>query len=143
MDRKNATYAKINDSQWRVDPDGVSTFELANFSAPTKVCQVTFVIVGVNSMPLQGTTGQVQNMPMGYVGEYTPQHGGPGHWSIQGPPGTSNAALQSAITAYVIAQQVAARNPTYTGGSNSLCLTPAAPNLTLTTATGKENSSGR
>ena len=128
-DRKNATYAKINDAQWRIDDDGLSTFELANFDVGNKPCRVSFVILGVSSQPLEGTTGQVQHMPQGYVGEYTPQHGGTGHWSIHGPAGTPQAILQQAITNYVIAQRVASVNTTYSGGSPSQCQTPAAPNV--------------
>jgi len=132
--RGNAAYATINDSQWRIDPDGMSTFEGPNFNVPEKRCKVSFVILGVNSLPPQGTTGQVQGMPTGYVGEYTPQHGGNGHWSIHGPPGTPNATLQATITEYVInrgniGRPVTAVNPLYGGGSPSQCQTPAAPNL--------------
>jgi len=129
--RGNAAYATINDSQWRIDPDGMSTFEGPNFNVPEKRCKVSFVILGVNSLPPQGTTGQVQGMPTGYVGEYTPQHGGNGHWSIRAPAGTVDATLQQAITTYVIAQQVASINNTYTGGRRSRCQTPAAPNLAI------------
>jgi hypothetical protein len=127
-DKKNAEYAKINDGQWRIDPDGLSTFEGPDFNMPNKPCKVFFVILGVTSHPAPGTIGQVQDMPIGYVGEYTPQFG-LGHWSIHGPPGTPNATLQQAITAYVIAQQAASVNATYTGRSPSQCKTPAAPNL--------------
>jgi len=126
--RKNATYAKINDAQWRIDSDGLSTFELAQFNVPAKPCQVSFVVVGVNSQPVQGTTGPIQYMPVGYIGEYTPQLGGAGHWSIHGPNGTPAATLQLEITTYVIAQLAAAVNPTYTGGSPSQCQTTNAPN---------------
>jgi len=126
---KNATYALINNSQWRIDDDGLSTFELANFSVTDKRCQVAFVITGVASSPVPGTEGPVQGMAEGFVGEYTPQHGGVGHWSIHGPHGTQPAALQAQITANVIARRAAARNASYTGSSNSLCQTPAAPNL--------------
>lgn len=128
VDYKNATYAKINDGQWRIDPDGLSTFELPNFNVPGKRCMVSFVIEGVTSMPAQGTQGQIQNMPPGFIGEYTPQHGGPGHWSLQGPMGTPNAVLQTAITTYVIQNAAAQVNPTYTGGNQSTCTTPNAPN---------------
>jgi hypothetical protein len=129
IDKKNATYAKVNDGQWRVDPDGVSTFEDPPFSAPTKACKASFVVLGVNSRPAQGTRGQIQNMPTGYEAEYTPQHGGVGHWSIQGPNGTPNAVLQTAITQYVIAQGAASVNASYTGKNPSACTTPGAPNL--------------
>jgi len=133
-DRRNAADARINDGQWRIDPDGMSTFEGPNFTAANKPCRVSFVILRVNSLPPQGTTGQVQGMPTGYVGEYTPQHGGNGHWSIHGPPGTPNATLQQTITEYVInrgniGRPVTAVNPLYGGGSPSQCQTPAAPNL--------------
>jgi len=133
-DRKNATYARINDGQWRIDPDGMSTFEGPNFTAANKPCRVSIVILRVNSLPPQGTTGQVQGMPTGYVGEYTPQHGGNGHWSIHGPAGTVDATLQQTITEYVInrgniGRPVTAVNPLYAGGSRSQCQTPAAPNL--------------
>lgn len=127
-DYKNNTYAKISDGQWRIDPDGLSTFELAYFNVPAKRCMVSFVILGVASLPPQGTQGQVQNMPPGFIGEYTPQHGGPGHWSLQGPPGTPAPVLQAAITAYVIQNAAAQRNPTYTGTNQSTCTTPNAPN---------------
>lgn len=127
IDYKNATYAKVNDSQWRVDSDGISTFELANFSSPTKRCMVSFVILDVNSKPAQGTRGQIQNMPPGYVAEYTPDYGA-GHWSLKAPVGVGDAALKAAVTEYVIAQQVAQVNTTYTGTAKSTCTTPTEPN---------------
>lgn len=130
-DKKNATDARINNSQWRIDQDGMSTFEGPDFDIRDKRCKVSFLILNVNSRPAQGTTGQVQNMPPGYVGVYTPQLGGDGHWSIQAPLGTVNATLQQAITAYVIAHQVASVNTTYTGKSRSQCRTPAAANLAI------------
>lgn len=126
-DRKNATYAKVADGQWRIDPDGLSTFELANFNVTTKACQITFVIQNVTSQPAPGTHGPVQNMA-GYNGVYTPEHGGDGHWSIQPPHGTSNAAFQAAVTAYVIAHVATGVNANYSGSSPSLCQTPAAAN---------------
>jgi hypothetical protein len=127
-DRKNATYAKVADGQWRIDEDGLSTFELANFNVTNKACQITFVIQNVTSQPDPGTRGQVQNMAAGYIGVYTPEHGGVGHWSIQPPHGTSNAAFQAAVTAYVIAHGATGVNANYTGSNPSLCQTPAAAN---------------
>jgi len=126
---KNATYALVNDAQWRIDPDGLSTFEAAEFDVPDKRCQVAFVIEGVQSQPNPGTQGQVDGMPQGYVGEYTPQHGGAGHWSIHGPVGTLPDLLKALITANVIARQSAAQNAAYTGNRQSQCQTPAQPNL--------------
>lgn len=127
VDRKNATFAKIADNQWRIDDDGLSTFEAANFTVTNKACRVSFVIEGVASAPAEGTQGNIKNM-QGYVGVYTPQHGGEGHWSIQAPTGTVAATAQTAITNYVIAQQVASVNAGYTGGSPSQCNTPAQAN---------------
>ncbi len=133
-DRKGANFARINDGQWRIDPDGLSTFEGPNFNVANKPCRVSFVILRVTSLPAQGTTGQVQGMPTGYVGEYTPQHGGVGHWSIHGPPGTPAATLQQTITQYVIDRGKVGRavtlvNALYAGHNPSACQTPAAPNL--------------
>jgi hypothetical protein len=126
---KNATYALVNDAQWRIDDDGLSTFEGPNFLVTDKRCQVAFVIEGVQSQPDPGTQGRVDGLPEGYVGEYTPQHGGEGHWSIHGPADTPPATLKALITANVIARRSAAQNQGYTGSSRSLCQTPLQPNL--------------
>ncbi|TMJ17576.1 MAG: hypothetical protein E6G92_14815 [Alphaproteobacteria bacterium] len=126
---KNGTFALVNDAQWRIDADGLSTFELANFAVTNKRCQVAFVIEGVQSQPDAGTQGPVDGLPDGYVGEYTPLHGGEGHWSIHGPAETLPATLKALITANVIARRSAARNQGYAGRSQSLCETPLQPNL--------------
>jgi hypothetical protein len=96
VDRKNATFAKINNAQWRIDADGLSTFEEQAFGekGTGKPCQVYFVIEDVSSKPAQGTRGQIRDMPTGYMAEYTPQHGGEGHWSIQAPAEISVEAFQ-------------------------------------------------
>jgi len=126
-DGKNKTYAKVADSQWRIDDDGLSTFELANFDVTNKACQITFVIKNVTSQPDPGTKGPVENMA-GYNGVYTPDLGGKGHWSIQAPNGTPAKAFQAAVTAYVIAYKVTGVNAKYSGGSKSKCETPRAAN---------------
>jgi hypothetical protein len=128
VDYKNATYAKINDAQWRVDPDGVSTFEKDEFNVDNKACQVYFVIENVSSKPAPGTTGHIKNMPGAYLAKYTPEPDRPGHWSIPVPQGHTAEGLKSAITDYVIQQKVAEKNPNYKGSSKSQCQTPAQPN---------------
>jgi hypothetical protein len=124
IDRKNATYAKVADAQWRIDEDGLSTFEAANFIVPGKPCKVRFTVVGVNPPFNQGDQGPIHNMA-GYIGVYSPQHGGLGHWSITKDPAP---AVPAEITNFVIANNAAEVNVGYTGGSPSQCLTPAQPN---------------
>ncbi|MDK2123374.1 hypothetical protein [Parachitinimonas caeni] len=128
INRRNATYAQVNNAQWRVDPDGVSTFENARFSAPQKPCRARFIILGVNAMPAPGIAGQIAFMPEGYRGVYTPEHGGEGHWSLQAPAGTDNDAFKLALTAYVIERHATEVNDTYNGGHPSHCASPEVPN---------------
>ncbi|MCP3750879.1 hypothetical protein [Pseudomonas sp. SBB6] len=123
VDRKNTTYAKVADSQWRIDPDGLSTFELPNLNVNNKACKVRFTVVGVASKPAAHTQGNILNMA-GYIGVYTPEYG-EGHWSITR---TAGAALPADITAYVLGNNAASINTGYTGSSTSQCLTPDAAN---------------
>ncbi len=67
LSRKNATYAKVRDSEFRVDDDGLSTFELNEFSANTKQCKLEFTVTGVDSKPDQDTEGNIDSM-QGYKG---------------------------------------------------------------------------
>ena len=131
INRKNATYAKINDTQWRIDPDGLSTFEQADLTVTDKPCLVAFPLIGGGPKPTPGTERIVSGF-YPYQGEYTPVHGGPGHWSIhiEAGHGVTDA---SDFTAYVLSHRtttpVTLPNPLYTGKSKSKCLTPDGPNL--------------
>ena len=124
LQRKNATYAKVADAQFVIDPDGLSTFEAAQLTVTNKQCKLAFIIDGVASQPAQGTTAGVQNYPA-LKGTYTPQHGGIGHWSIE----NANAATAASdITTYALTGGHLTVNAAYTGGSQSLCQTPAQAN---------------
>jgi hypothetical protein len=123
IDSKNTTYAKVVDSQWRIDPDGLSTFEAANFKVTGKPCKVRFIVSGVTPPFNAGDQGNIHNMP-GYIGIYTPEHGGVGHWSITK---TVGAAVPNEITTFVINNNSSLINASYTGSSPSNCMTPAQP----------------
>lgn len=124
IDAKNATYAKVADAQWRIDPDGMSTFEQAQLPG-NKRCMAFFTVVGPGSQPNQGDHGIIAGF-YPYQGTYTPNLGGVGHWSLQreiNPP-----AQPGEITAYVIQNAATAVNPNYQGSNKSQCKTPDAPN---------------
>ncbi len=123
LQRKNATYAKVNDNQFRIDDDGLSTFEAAEFAgnATTRQCKLALTIEGVVSKPNEGTTqGDITGMA-GYQGTYTPEYGGDGHWSIAKTGGGTTAGD---FTTYALADGHISVNAGYTGGSASLCDTP-------------------
>lgn len=124
IDNKNATYAKVADNQWRIDDDGMSTFELAQLPG-NKPCMAAFHVVGPGSQPTPGIHGIIAGF-YPYGATYTPNLGGAGHWSLQreiDPP-----ARPAEITAFVIQSRATAKNPNYVGKTNSQCLTPDAPN---------------
>jgi len=91
---------------------------------PESLARSRFTVVGVNPPFNQGDQGPIHNMA-GYIGVYSPQHGGLGHWSITKDPAP---AVPAEITNFVIANNAAEVNVGYTGGSPSQCLTPAQPN---------------
>lgn len=129
LQRKNATYAKVADAQFRIDDDGLSTFEAAEFgpNSTTRQCKLEFVIEGVDSQPAAGTHDNIASMA-GYQGTYSPALGGAGHWSIGNTADVANTSAAD-FTAYALAN--AARitvNAAYTGNSNSQCNTPDAAN---------------
>jgi len=126
LGRKNATYAKVNDDQFRVDDDGLSTFEAAEFTVTNKQCKLVFVIKDVESKPEQDTEGTIEGME-GYKGIYTPQHGGEGHWSIINSDKTKEE-MQADFTTYALSGGNISQNAGYTGGSACQCQTPAAAN---------------
>lgn len=124
IDNKNATYAKVADGQWRIDEDGMSTFELTQLPN-NKPCMAAFRVIGPDSQPNEGDHGIIGGL-YPYWAVYTPSLGGVGHWSLQreiNPP-----ALPAEITAYVIQSQATAKNPNYTGSTRSKCDTPDKAN---------------
>ena len=124
IDNKNATYAKVADAQWRIDDDGMSTFELTQLPN-NKPCMAAFRVIGPDSQPNEGDHGIIGGF-YPYWAVYSPSHGGLGHWSVQreiDPP-----AQQAEITAYVIQSQATAKNPNYTGSTKSKCDTPSSAN---------------
>lgn len=128
VSRKNATFAQINNNQWRIDPDGQSSNENPAMLSTTKQCKVSFVVLGVGSQPQfpDPVQGAVQNMPQGTTATYTPQFGA-GHWSINGP--NNNIGFPNLITQYVIDNPVVSVNADYAGKSPSKCQRPTAPNF--------------
>lgn len=128
LQRKNATYAKVATAQFRIDNDGLSTFEATQFAtgATSRQCKLKFTIVGVNSLPNDGTHGNINSMP-GYEGTYTSNLGGAGHWSIKNTNVTDQQMAQDFV-AYAIATQEITINADYAGGSASHCNTPNAAN---------------
>ncbi len=128
LQRKNATYAKVATAQFRIDNDGLSTFEAAQFAtkATTRQCKLQFTIEGVNSQPNDGTQGDIDSMA-GYQGTYTSNLGGTGHWSIKNTNRTNDDMAQDFVD-YAIATQRITVNADYAGGSASRCDTPDAAN---------------
>jgi hypothetical protein len=83
---KNRTYYRrpqTNPGQFRLDPDGVSTFELA-YLPGNKPYAVGFRIQ-VEGLTRPGSIGPILNIPFSCTGTYTPQYG-EGHWSINCVP---------------------------------------------------------
>ncbi len=66
LSRKNTTYAKVRPSEFRIDPDGLSTFEAGNFTSTSKPCKLEFTVQGVQSQPNTDTYGPIHQMPEGY-----------------------------------------------------------------------------
>jgi len=128
LQRKNATYAKVATGQFRIDDDGLSTFEAAQFAtkATTRQCKLQFTIEGVSSQPDNGTQGDINSMD-GYKGTYSPNLGGTGHWSIKNANRTDDEMAQDFVN-YAITTQRITVNAHYAGSSASNCNTPDAPN---------------
>jgi len=120
--RKNTTYAKVKDSEFRIDDDGLSTFEGNEFVVTNKQCKLEFTVEGVDSKPETGTSGNIEGME-GYKGTYTPEFG-EGHWSLANSDGT----VAGDFTAYALTGGKISVNGGYTGGSQSACETPDEPN---------------
>jgi RHS repeat-associated protein len=83
---KDRTYYRrpqTNPGQFRLDPDGVSTFELA-YLPGNKPYAVGFRIQ-VEGLTRPGSIGPILNIPFSCTGTYTPQYG-EGHWSINCVP---------------------------------------------------------
>lgn len=78
--------AQSSPSQFRFDPDGMSTFESAVVADTNRPYRVRFAIVNPGTAHCdttsQGRAGAVQHLG-NFRGTCTPQHGGAGHWSIQ------------------------------------------------------------
>ena len=93
-DFRNGVYIKpiYSPSQFRVDSDGVSTFELA-FLPGNKPYSVGFNIT-IHTYKYPGITGQILGLPE-CGATYTPDLGGEGHWSINcsGGPETTKQTL--------------------------------------------------
>lgn len=127
LPRKNATYAKVRDSEFRIDEDGLSTYEAAEFAlkATTRQCKLAFTIEGVASKPEDGTHGVVTGME-GFTGTYSPNLGDEteeGHWSVN-----ADGAAQVSFSNHALVDGNLSVNAGYTGNSNSLCNTPDAQN---------------
>lgn len=75
--------AQTSPSQFRIDPDGLSTFEDPPGVGTTHPYRVRFVVTGVGACTndSRDDNGPVTGMA-GYRGTCSPQHGGQGHWSL-------------------------------------------------------------
>lgn len=91
----------LGNSAWRIDSDGLSTFETV-VRTDTRPYKLEFRIDAdrTDEIDKEMGDGNYENRPSGAVedlsgatGSYTPEHGGEGHWSISG-------VEKSAITTY-------------------------------------------
>ena len=106
---KDKTYfkgAKYSPSQYRVNADGVSMFEL--YALPGNKPYAVQFDIELHQPRTLGATGLVSGLP-GCSGTYTPEHGGEGHWSINCLAGTQDALASYGHTRGAIP------NPNWTG----------------------------
>ena len=130
---------KINNDQWRVDTDGLSTFENPPFNtkATNKPCKIAFVIQGVGAaaaIPGPDVGVRCGHGPGNPLEHTHPTTGGPGHWSLNGP--NNNIGFPDAITKYALDanNNVISVNEDYKGNSKSKCMKPDASNVVQRTA---------
>jgi hypothetical protein len=104
--------AQTSPSQFRIDDDGLSTFEDSSNFDSTRPYRVGFVISGVAHCDAHttGSGGAVQSMH-GYLGTCTPAFGD-GHWSLDNEGVSENQKKQD-FSDY--SQDRAQRNPRYAG----------------------------
>lgn len=110
------TGPKTAPSEFRIDPDGMSTFQAGVPLAAAKPFRLAFRVQNApNDPPLDGDRGTVAGVNgFVYTATYTPNHGGPGHWSLQNPDRTATQ-MKGDFSAYARAGGNIDRNPNYDG----------------------------
>lgn len=101
---------EINEQTFRIDEDGLSTFQDGAKLRASDAYRVAFRVENVaSSPPQQGEAGTVEGMLL-WTGTFTPniaEH----HWSLK-KPDTSKKKMKQALVAYANAGHVS-RNPDY------------------------------
>lgn len=106
------TGPKTNPGEFRIDPDGLSTFQADVALDASKPYRVGFQVTGApNDPPVQGDQGTTMVNNLAYTATYTPQFGGRGHWSLINPLRTEKE-MKDDFAAYTKAGN-SSRNPSY------------------------------
>jgi hypothetical protein len=119
------TGPKTSPSEFRIDPDGLSTFQSNVALDTSKPYRVGFLVTGApNDPPVQGDTGSVANVNgYTYTATYSPQLGGAGHWSLKNTTRTDQE-MKNDFSAYAKLVGNTDRNPSY---NNNPPYCPGAP----------------
>lgn len=103
---------EITEATFRIDEDGLSTFQEGADLRASDAYRVAFLVEDVASNPPQeGEAGTVQGMLL-WTGTFTPSIAAH-HWSLK-KPGASKNAMKRELVAYANAGHVS-RNPDYNG----------------------------
>jgi hypothetical protein len=108
------TGPKTNPGEFRIDADGLSTFQDGVALLAAKAYRLRFLVQNApNDPPVQGDTGTVANVNgFAYTATYTPDQGGAGHWSLINAA-RSPAEMKTDFSEYARAGGNVDRNPNY------------------------------
>lgn len=114
-------------SEFRIDPDGLSTFQAGVALLDTKAYRLRFGVQNApHDPPVDGDQGTVANVNgFVYTATYTPLLGGDGHWSLKNANRT-DAEMKADFAAYAHAGGNVDRNPSYNTNNNPVYC-PNAP----------------
>lgn len=95
--------AKLSPSQFRFNPD-MSTFNAATYVTIAKDCWYTFTVtVNEDPPPAVGHSGQVNELPPGYIATF--DNDPPGHWSVAHPANVTADAAKVVVAQYAQANR--------------------------------------
>lgn len=87
------------DAEWRIDPDGLSTFENPPGTPHPYALGFSLLLPGKKHEGIEATILDEDLTEAGFVARYTPEHGD-GHWSVYSILGLSKTQSKRAISRY-------------------------------------------